>query len=54
MLDEDDYEKIDRDITRSMLSAAKTCGSKNKKWTPSSPALGMATHASNQVLGCEN
>jgi hypothetical protein len=26
-----------------MLSAAKKCGSKNKKWTTWSPALGMAT-----------
>jgi hypothetical protein len=25
--DEGDYEKIDRDITQSMLSAAKNCGS---------------------------
>jgi hypothetical protein len=28
-----------------MLSAAKKCGSKNKKRTPWSPALGMATQA---------
>jgi hypothetical protein len=45
ILDEDDYEKIDRDITRSMLSTAKKCGSKNKKRTPWSPALRMATQA---------
>jgi hypothetical protein len=45
ILDEDDYEKIDRDITRSMLSAARKCGSYNKKLTPWSPALGMATQA---------
>jgi uncharacterized membrane-anchored protein len=45
ILDEDDYEKIDRDITRSMLSAARKCGSNNKKRTPWSPALGMATQA---------
>jgi hypothetical protein len=45
ILDEDDCEKIDRDITRSMLSAAKKCESKNKKRTPWSSALGMATQA---------
>jgi hypothetical protein len=45
ILDEDDYEKIDQDITRSMLSGAKKRGIKNKKWRPSSPALGMATQA---------
>jgi hypothetical protein len=43
--DESDYEKIDRDITRSMLSAAKKCGIHSKKRTPWSPALGMATQA---------
>jgi hypothetical protein len=43
ILDEDHYEKIDRDITRSILSAAIKCGSNNKKWTQWSPALGMAT-----------
>jgi hypothetical protein len=32
--DESDYEKIDRDITRSMLSAAKKCGNRSKKRTP--------------------
>jgi hypothetical protein len=45
ILDEDNYEKIDRDITRSMLSAAKKCGSKNKKQAPWSQALGVATQA---------
>jgi hypothetical protein len=45
ILDEDDYEKIDRDIARSMLSAARKCGSNNQKGTPWSPALGMATQA---------
>jgi hypothetical protein len=45
ILDEDDYEKIDRNITRYMLSAAIKCGSNNKKRTPWSPALGMATQA---------
>jgi hypothetical protein len=43
ILDEEDYEKIDQDITRSMLSAAKKCGSKNK--TPWSTSLGMATQS---------
>jgi hypothetical protein len=45
ILDEDDYEKIDRDITRSMLRAARNCGSNNKKRTPWSPSLGMAIQA---------
>jgi hypothetical protein len=45
ILDEDDYENIDRDITRSMLSATRKCGSNNKKRTPWSPALRMATQA---------
>jgi hypothetical protein len=45
ILDEDDYEKIDRDITRCMLSAARKSGSNNKKRTPYSPVLGMATQA---------
>jgi hypothetical protein len=45
ILDEGDYEKIDRDITRSILSAAIKCGIKNKKPTPWSPTLGMATQA---------
>jgi hypothetical protein len=31
ILDEDDYEKIDRHITRSMLSDARKCESDNKK-----------------------
>jgi hypothetical protein len=43
--DESDYENIDRDITRSMLSAAKNCGNRSKKRAPGSPALGMATQA---------
>jgi hypothetical protein len=44
IFNEDDYEKIDRDITRAMLSASRKCGSNNKKRTPWSPAaLGMAT-----------
>jgi hypothetical protein len=45
ILDEDGYEKIDRDITRSMLGAARKCGSNNKKWTPWSPSLGVAMQA---------
>jgi hypothetical protein len=41
--DESGYEKIDRDTTRSMLSAAKKCGNRSRKRTPWPPALGMAT-----------
>jgi hypothetical protein len=44
ILDEDDYKKIDRDITRSMLSAARKCGGKKKR-TTWSPALRMTTQA---------
>jgi hypothetical protein len=47
ILDEDDYEKIDRDITRSM------CGSKNKK-TVTRVAIDRNGYASNQVLGRDN
>jgi hypothetical protein len=43
--DEGEYEKIDRDIMRSMLSAAKKCGNRNIKRTPWLPALGMATQS---------
>jgi hypothetical protein len=43
--DEGEYEKIDRYITRSMLSAAKKCGNQSRKCTPWSPALGMATQS---------
>jgi hypothetical protein len=43
--DEIGYDKIDRDITRSMLSAAKKCGNRIRKRTPWSPALGMATQS---------
>jgi hypothetical protein len=43
--DESGYEKIDRDITRSMTSAAKKCGNQSRKRTPWSPALGMATQS---------
>jgi hypothetical protein len=45
ILDEEEYEKIDQDITRSMLSGAKKCGSRSKKRSPWSPVLGMATQA---------
>jgi hypothetical protein len=43
ILDEDDYENIDRDITRSMLSVQKVW--KLKKRTLWLPALGMAFQA---------
>jgi hypothetical protein len=43
--DESGYEKIDRDITRSMLCDTKKCGNRSRKCTPWSPALGMATHS---------
>jgi hypothetical protein len=43
--DESGYEKIDRDITRSMLSSAKKCGNRSRKRTPWSPAIGMATQS---------
>jgi hypothetical protein len=50
ILDEDDYEKIDRDITRSMLSAARKCGSNTRnerhgcqrlEWLPKQSGIGM-------------
>jgi hypothetical protein len=48
ILDEDDYEKIDRDITRSMLSAAKSVeviknghhGRKRSKWLHNQSGIG--------------
>jgi hypothetical protein len=43
--DESGYEKIDRDITRPMLSAAKKCGNRSRKRKPWSPELGMATQS---------
>jgi hypothetical protein len=43
--DEGGYEKIDRDITWSMLCAAKKCVNRSKKCTPWSPALCMATQS---------
>jgi hypothetical protein len=51
ILDQDDYEKIDRDITRSMLSAAKKCGSKKKMGTMVASARNG--YPSKQVLGRE-
>jgi hypothetical protein len=42
---EDLYEVIDRDITRSMLSAAKQCNLREMHTEPWSPAIGLATHA---------
>jgi hypothetical protein len=47
--DESEYEKIDRDITLSMLSAAKKCGNHSKKNTMVT-SLGHGD-ASYQVLG---
>jgi hypothetical protein len=44
-LDEEEYEKTDRDIMRSMLSAAKKCGSRSNNRSLWLPALGMATQA---------
>jgi hypothetical protein len=38
--DEGEYEKIDRAITRYMLTAAKKCGNRSRKRTPCSPELG--------------
>jgi hypothetical protein len=43
--DEVGYEKIDSDIIRSMLIAAKKCGNRSRKRRPWSPALGMATQS---------
>jgi hypothetical protein len=43
--DESGYEKIDRDITHSMLSADNKCGNRTRKRTPWSSALGMATQS---------
>jgi hypothetical protein len=46
IVDEGEYEKIDRDITQSMLIPTKKCGSRSKKCSSWSPALGMATQES--------
>jgi hypothetical protein len=43
--DKSGYEKTDRNITRSTLSAAKKCGNRSRKRTPWSPALGIATQS---------
>jgi hypothetical protein len=43
--DEGEYEKTDRDSTRSMLSATKKFSYRSRKRTPWSPALGMATQS---------
>jgi hypothetical protein len=43
--DESSYKKIDREITRSMLSAAKKCGNRSRERTPWPPALVMATQS---------
>jgi hypothetical protein len=45
MEDENLYEAIDGDITRSMLSAAKQCNLRKMHTEPWSPAIGLATHA---------
>jgi hypothetical protein len=45
MEDENMYKVIDRDITRSMLSAAKKCNVRKMHTRPWSPAIGLATHA---------
>jgi hypothetical protein len=45
MEDDNLYEAIDREITRSMLSAAKQCSLMKMHTEPWSPATGLATHA---------
>jgi hypothetical protein len=45
MEDDNMYEAIDRDITRSMLSATKKCNLGKMHTRPWSPAIGLATHA---------
>jgi hypothetical protein len=45
MEDDNLYEAIDREITRSMLSAAKQCNLRKMHNEPCSPAIGLATHA---------
>jgi hypothetical protein len=44
MDDENQYEAIDRDITRSMLSAAKQSNPRKMHTEPWSPAIGLATN----------
>jgi hypothetical protein len=46
MEDENMYEAIDRDITRSMLSDAKQCNPRKMHTEPWSPAIGLATNTS--------
>jgi hypothetical protein len=43
--DENLYEAIDRDITRSMMSPAKQCNLRKMHTQPWSPAIGLATNA---------
>jgi hypothetical protein len=45
MEDDNLYETIDMDITRSMLSAAKQCNLRKMQKETLSPAIGLATHA---------
>jgi hypothetical protein len=45
MEDENLYEAIDRDITRSMLSATNQCNLRKMHTEPWSPAIGLATNA---------
>jgi hypothetical protein len=47
MEDENLYEAIDRDITRSMLSSAKQCNLRKMHTEPWSPVIGLATNAIN-------
>jgi hypothetical protein len=43
MVQESNYEALDRDITRLMLHAESVCLLKHKHATPWSPAIGRAT-----------
>jgi hypothetical protein len=45
MEDDNLYEAIDRDITRSMLSASKQCNLRKMHTTTCSPAIGLAKNA---------
>jgi hypothetical protein len=45
MEDENMYEAIDRDITRSMLSPTKQCNLRKMHTEPWSPAIGLGTNA---------
>jgi hypothetical protein len=47
MEDDDLYEAIDRDITRSMLSATNQCNLRKMHTEPWSPTIGLATNAIN-------